>query len=152
MSVSASQVVLIGLLSSMINKELDPEKFSLSTPLSINTQYNTRVRISPTLDTNLYFGSWFNYNRINLSIYNEIAIPLNGATKLSQLVSKIAEVADFSVVVGEFNSSVEASLSVDDIVDYDLPPLTTGEQRSISLMAVSNSYLFTGSTMITIHG
>lgn len=152
MSVSASQSVLIALLSSMIGKDLDPEKFSLSNPIAINTQYNTRVKLLPTLDTNLYFGSWFNYNRINLSTYTDLVIPINGATRLSQLVTKITEIADFTVIVGQVDKSVETNLSVDDIVDYDLPPLQPNEQRSISLIAVDNSYLFTGNTKIIIHG
>ncbi len=136
----------------MINEELDPENFSLSTPFTINTQYNTRIKISPTLNTNLYFGSWFNYNRIDLSTYSEIVVPLNGATRLSQIIDKINEVADFTVVIGNANSSVEAKLSITDIVDYDLPPLGTNDQRSISLISASESYLFTGSTDIIIHG
>ena len=152
MTVSNSKLVLVSLLSQLSKIDLDPEKTFFSDPVPINTQYNTRIKVSPDASIPFYFGSWFNYNRLDFTHHTEIKITLNGETKLSQLLDKITLAGEFTIVVGTYGASVDATITVDDILESDLPPLPPGAKTTVQFVANPMSYLYTGWTYITLQG
>ena len=141
---TTAYTLLISFLSALTGVNLETEAV-LGTPVAITGgNFNTA---SP-----LYFERIFSYNRLDLSLFSDINVKLNGATLMSQLLPAIAAVAPLDIIYQSNGSTIDATLTATDIVDVPLPPLLPGVREAIVLTTNPSSLLYTGQVTIIIMG
>ena len=149
---TTAYTLLISFLSALTGVNLETEAV-LGTPVAITGgNFNTQIQVSPNGASPLYFERIFSYNRLDLSLFSDINVKLNGATLMSQLLPAIAAVAPLDIIYQSNGSTIDATLTATDIVDVPLPPLLPGVREAIVLTTNPSSLLYTGQVTIIIMG
>lgn len=150
MSITTSHRALVAFVAELSGNDFVAEDIFLSAPNITTGDFNTRVKLFPATSTPLYFNSWFNYNRVNLTNFGELLVPLEGESFIRELNDKINNIEDFSVVFEAKDSIINTKLSIDDYLDEEIPPLSSGQEMVTVLMANPLSYLYTGTLSLRL--